>query len=302
MNILFVGGGRRVSLAERFQSAGINVFAYELDKNVPIGQVAHVIKGKKWTDEYLKYHLVDVMEENNIDFCLPLQDEAIKYLSIFRTDIPSIVSGYSAAQICFDKLEFKKWMGKNFPEIYPEANFYPCIIKPRFGFGSKDIKVAHSYQDIRENYTKYTSKDFIWQSYKRGTEYTVDVYFNLNGEMVGAVPRIRQRVGDGEVIDSLTEKNYKLQDIVRQVGTSLELKGPCCMQFIVKDDKVYLFEINARFGGGSILSLEAGFDMVDMIKREYFNRAVVSVGDYPWDVVQMRRVYREFFFNKQEKK
>ncbi len=45
MNVMFVGGGRRVSLAKRFIAAGFSIFAYETDKNCPISEVATIIEG-----------------------------------------------------------------------------------------------------------------------------------------------------------------------------------------------------------------------------------------------------------------
>ena len=58
INILFLGGAKRVSLAERFFSAGnklgyqISVYAYELNKIVPFATVGQVdLATKKRTHE-----------------------------------------------------------------------------------------------------------------------------------------------------------------------------------------------------------------------------------------------------------
>ena len=56
MNLLFLGGAKRVSIAEHFLSYGrkmdieINIFSYELDEKVPIAAIGKVIKGLKWND------------------------------------------------------------------------------------------------------------------------------------------------------------------------------------------------------------------------------------------------------------
>ena len=58
-NILFLGGGKRVSLAQRFIKAGkqlnlkTNVFAYELEKDLPFKCIGKVIQGKKWKDDHI---------------------------------------------------------------------------------------------------------------------------------------------------------------------------------------------------------------------------------------------------------
>ena len=56
LNILFLGGAKRVSLAERFISAGnqlgfhVNLFSYEIEKCVPFASVGKIIIGKLWSD------------------------------------------------------------------------------------------------------------------------------------------------------------------------------------------------------------------------------------------------------------
>ena len=52
INILFLGGAKRVSLAEKFIQEGkelnknITIFSYELDDNVPISFVGKIIIGR----------------------------------------------------------------------------------------------------------------------------------------------------------------------------------------------------------------------------------------------------------------
>lgn len=54
LNVLFLGGGKRVSLAEYFINKGkdkgfkVNIYSYELTNQVPISSVAEVIVGLKW--------------------------------------------------------------------------------------------------------------------------------------------------------------------------------------------------------------------------------------------------------------
>jgi hypothetical protein len=69
---------------------------------------------------------------------------------------------------------------------------------------------------------------------------------------------------------------------------------------MLADDGTFkLFEINARAGGGIILSMEAGLDVIEYIKQEYYLEKEVK----PIDLnsikngLIMRRVNKEFFFN-----
>lgn len=91
---MFLGGAKRVSLAEKFIEAGkkvnctVAIFSYELNDDVPIAFVGKVIKGLKWKDEKLYDHLKDVISENNINVVLPFLDIA----TIIAAQLKKIVS------------------------------------------------------------------------------------------------------------------------------------------------------------------------------------------------------------------
>ncbi|WP_298822930.1 hypothetical protein, partial [uncultured Capnocytophaga sp.] len=57
INILFLGGAKRVSIAEEFIRAGntlgynVSIFSYELDENCPIAFIGKVIKGYRWNND-----------------------------------------------------------------------------------------------------------------------------------------------------------------------------------------------------------------------------------------------------------
>jgi len=131
------------------------------------------------------------------------------------------------------------------------------------------------------------------------TEYTVDAYFNKQGKMVDAVPRIRTRVAGGEVIESTTVIKPKLNQFTREVGEELGLIGPICAQYIVdNENRVYIIEINARFGGGTVLSMEAGLPIIPLLHYEYDAGKTVNYRVGSWkNGLTMKRVLKDFFFD-----
>ena len=54
IRILFLGGAKRVSMAEKFISAGhrvgieVEIFSYELSREVPIASIAGILTGLRW--------------------------------------------------------------------------------------------------------------------------------------------------------------------------------------------------------------------------------------------------------------
>jgi carbamoyl-phosphate synthase large subunit len=294
--ILFVGGGRRVSLAERFHGYGFTVEAYENDCVSPISQMCKTHIGRSWENSAIEYDLVKNYIDNGY-YLLPLHDMAVILLAEIKKLYPDrtnqvIVSSPEVANICTNKLLLEQFMMKNFPDLYPNLDCDGYIIKPIIGYGSKDLTI---------NKTPQYSHNYIAQKLIVGTEYTVDAYFDKQCKMIDAVPRIRLRVGDGEVIDSITENNLRLIDITKKIGEKLNgLNGPVCFQYIMdgKTAEIFLTEINARFGGGVILSLEAGLNIIKWIEAEYFDNTPIACTSGQWKHgLLMRRVSREFFFD-----
>jgi carbamoyl-phosphate synthase large subunit len=302
MNVLFLGGGRRFSLAKRFINEGFQVFSYELTSCVPVSINSTIIKGKPWGDPLIEQDLINTIKTYNIDIVIPLQDEGIitcAKLKNFYSSSSSptfLTSELPSAEICFNKKSLEQYATCYFPEIYPIPDLsYPKFCKPIFGFSSKNLSVINTLQEEQN----VDFAQFILQKQIFGTEYSVDAYFDPASNFVDAVIRERIRVAGGEVITSKTLYNDDLYQISKLIGEKLKLIGPICFQYIIdKNTKPYLIEINARFGGGSTLSIEAGLDMISLIKKYYFNFNF----DYQpkkWNQnLFMERYYMDSYFTK----
>lgn len=296
INVLFVGGGRRNTLAQMFKARGCNVYSYELDPLAPIRTDAILVDGVSFKDETFKKHLEQVVKHHYIDIVIPLQDEAIPLCSEIKG---AVCSPYESSIYCTDKFLFEQFMLDNFRGWYPEyQKGEKAIKKPRFGFGSQNIEIVNEEDE--------DDKKCVYQSYKEGKEYTVDAYFDVDSKMVAASPRERIRVAGGEVVDSITVENSQLKNMTQVVGESLGLVGPVCMQYIVEDGnsslnalsyRPFLFEINARFGGGSTLSIHAGLDMIEMIKKEYIEKEKLCASHYKVDDnMMLKRVFKDTYW------
>lgn len=294
MNVLFVGAGRRVSLAEEFIKCGFTVLAYELGFTVPISSVSVVVKGLKFNDPHFQTDIRYAIKNYKIDLVVPLQDDAVHKCSMI-TNCKVACSGTAAAEICLDKALFEKWCLVNVPQHYPKnTGSYPKIYKPKFGFGSRGILIV---KNQAEEPDKAEIINHVVQKFIVGKEYSVDAYFNRNSKMVDCVPRERIRVANGEVLSSKTVEFKELQKITKLIGQKMKLKGPTCFQYIVgADNKPYIMEINARFGGGAVLSMYAGLPMVEMIKNDLFNYEYeYKVGSWKRNIL-MERANREFYY------
>jgi carbamoyl-phosphate synthase large subunit len=90
---------------------------------------------------------------------------------------------------------------------------------------------------------------------------------------LAAVPRVRNCVSGGEVSESTTIHDAKVEELARRTLAALNLRGAVTVQ-IIRDnsrdaeENLMIMEINPRLGGGAVLSVEAGADIPMMILRE----------------------------------
>ena len=308
INILFLGGAKRVSLANHFIREGmnrnitINIFSYELDSQVPIAAVGKVIVGKKWRDGDLYDDLLRVIKDNSINIILPFVDPAIVVSSKIKGLCPNVfvpVSDIQLSEMMFDKVLSSEWYEDKSisqPRIYhtPAEFNFPIILKPRTGSASKGIFVCKSKDEVPDvDLSQFVIQDYIEQH----TEYSVDCYVSQTGIVTSIVPRIRLETAGGEVTKSMTIKDETIIAECYKILHSGKFRGPITIQFI-KDNingKVYVMEINPRFGGGVVTSIGAGSGIINMILDEYDGK-LISPNTYWRDNTIMVRYFNEVIF------
>ena len=310
INVLFLGGAKRVSLAEHFKKAGrdlgfnIGIYSYELEERCPIASIGKVLIGKRWKDNDLMNDLIKVIEENHIHIVFPSVAPAIGVASRLKSLVSDkVFIPISDTEICdtmFDKKRSEKWFIENaipIPESYSKTDKldFPVFIKPRNGSASKGLEIIHS----SEEWSKVNNPDdYVIQRYiENKREYTVDCYVSQNGEVISVAPRERLAVAGGEVMNSQTLRDEKLEEVSRYVLSKGVFRGPVNIQFIKdKDrDEVYVMEINPRFGGGVITSIEAGADTPKYVLQEYLGKELKPCNDWKPGTL-MTRYFKEVIF------
>lgn len=306
VNLLFLGGAKRVSLAERFIIAGkklnlnINIFSYELDEKLPIALIGKVIIGKRWKDPFILDHLKEIIEKNNIHIVIPCVDPSISIVSRLSSQLPSIfapVSDWNVSELMYDKILLNNWLKKIGIPVPPNDLQLPLIAKMRKGSASQGIIVIKKEDELSEFFKSYNKDDYLIQRFIDADEYTVDAYISKNGKFIGAVPRLRIEVVLGEVVKAVTKKDEEIIALTEKVLSLNKFFGPITVQFLrdKKDGAIYLMEINPRLGGGVINSIEAGFDIPFFILNEFLG--IELRGFSKWDEnLLMVRTYREVFF------
>lgn len=189
---------------------------------------------------------------------------------------------YETVKICADKIatyEFFKKINIPSPEIFASERSikYPLIIKPRFGRGGAGVFKVMSRDELNFFYKKVDAP--ILQEFAAGQEYTVDIFSDLAGRPLSIVPRTRIQVESGISMKGRTVYDKEIIDLSKKIAQELKLIGPACVQCIKTKKGLKFIEINARFGGGSILSLKADptiiINLIKIIKGE---KPIISKG------------------------
>ena len=202
-----------------------------------------------------------------------------------------VVSEKSVIDVCNDKVktyEFLKENGFNTAETYISIEdtlfaiknkdiSYPVIIKPRWGMGSigvfeaeneEELKVffRKTLSDIQNSYLKFESEDnleesVIVQEKLKGQEYGLDVINDLNRVYQNTIVKIKHSMRSGETDCAETINNLEIKNLGESISDKLGHIGNLDVDVFLVENKPYVLEMNARFGGGYPFSHIAGVDL-----------------------------------------
>lgn len=213
--------------------------------------------------------LLDHCQRNEIRYLVPTRDAELPVFAAYRAelakqDLQVLVSSPSCVASCVDKLRFARLLeAAQLPaiptaETLDESWDYPAlVVKERFGGGSKHLHCDVSPDDARELAKGLECP--IFQPFVQGREFSIDLYRDRRGRVHGIVCRTRDRVVAGESQITTTVDSPRLRELCERVVRALDFWGHATLQAIeLASGEFRLLECNARFGGASTLSDEAG--------------------------------------------
>ncbi len=301
INILFTCAGRRNYLINYFKEA-LNgegkVIAVDEQMLAPamIDADLAIILPSIYDNNYIS-ELLKVVKNNSVTAIISLNDLELPILSknkdVFEQNgAKVIVSSSDVISICFDKWKtynFIKDLNLNTPKTYIKlekaiedlekgALTFPLVLKPRWGSGSigvdfpesiKELKLSYKLQKIKLKKTileKASEKDqkynILIQEKLDGKEYGMDIVNDFNGNYFGSFAKKKLAMRCGETDKAISIIDERFETLGKKIGQNLKHIGTVDSDVFVVNDKLYLLEINPRFGGGYPFSHEAGINLV----------------------------------------
>ncbi|HQE50090.1 MAG TPA: ATP-grasp domain-containing protein [Fervidobacterium sp.] len=225
--------------------------------------------------------IVEIIHNDDIEVILPTSGFDIVPYSQNKEELRNlgvvpVISDYSAIESCTNKLKFYSLLKNHFelpytsPEI-SEINDFPCIVKPIYGKGSRNVFLCSDLHELTQITSKYDG--MLVQEYLPGKEYTVDVMSDLEGHALFAIPRERIEVKSGICSKGQVVKSKELIRTSMDLVNYLGLIGPSCVQMKLDSHGLpKILEVNPRMGGATIMATYAGANfpkiVVDLVKGE----------------------------------
>jgi len=234
---------------------------------------AHELLPEIESKSYLS-RLFEIITKHKISILMPSSGYDIYHYSKYKKKLLKlgalpVVSDVMTMEICRDKMQTYHHLSKKFDLPLTTLDSkklegFPLIAKPRYGKGSKGIVKMENPMDLR--YIQSKQNGLIFQEYLPGTEYTIDVLSDLNGEPLIAVPRIRVQTKAGISTVGKIIKDENISETCKSIAKYLKIKGPCCIQMKESNEgTLKLVEVNPRLGGGTIFTALAGANFPAMI-------------------------------------
>jgi len=312
--------GRNVvrALAEK---KDINIIAAEHDSLIPVlynrkeTSAAYLLPKAEEESKFIGA-LTKIVKKEKIKVILPCIENEIfvlsKYKDYFlRKGIVIACPFYHNLKKLADKLLLSRLANKLkipapktflFSEFIknPQAFNYPAIIKPRIGYGAKNIRILDKLGSIKELAAKFRGEEnkYVVQEYIPGSTgsifmcgllYTKDnkPYAEFLSRSIKTLYPIGGPAVCGESLRGFTRiRNYS-KKLVESAGGWF---GPLGVEYKVSDrDGIpYLMEVNPRFWGYGLLAVKSGLNFPYLAVMKAIGREVKIKQHYKSDTVLLR--------------
>jgi carbamoyl-phosphate synthase large subunit len=298
--VLFTCAGQRVDIVTAFRDAGAATVVAELNPLAPaLYHADHRALVPRVDDPSYVPELAALVAGHGVGLVVPLTDLDHRVLAAHREEIPALVllPGLDVVERTADK-----WLAHLFfeekgipspstwlPEELPDGLPFPVLVKPREGFGARNMFCAADRREL-DFFLRYTPADSMVQAVCRGEEFSIDVFCDLDCRCLNAIPRTMIESKGGESIKGMTIADRELVEFGAHVAETLGVRGPATVQcFRTEPGRHEVTDVNPRFGGAFPLPLAAGSRYPELaLALAAGERPEPRLGDFREGVVMTR--------------
>ena len=307
-SILITSAGRRVELIKLFQKAkkGIlnNAEIITTDLNVRTAP-ACFFSDKSFnichaSNESYVDDLLNICLKNNIKLVIPTIDTELIKLSessenFAKKGINIVISEKFFIKKCRNKLHTSSMLNYfdiKMPYIINKKKLtFPCFMKPISGSSSKGIKKIFSKEQLSISEKKDPNNFFQELIPEDWIEYTADLYYSKNSDLISCVTRERIDIRGGEINKGIIRRDGVYEFLTTHLSSFPGAKGVITIQLFCNKlrNEFLVIEINPRFAGGYPMSHASGVDYPSLLIKEYILDIKPKIfNDWKSDIFCMR--------------
>jgi carbamoyl-phosphate synthase large subunit len=267
--VLFTCAGMRVDIVTAFGDAGATTVAVDASPFAPAlyHADAYELVPLKDDPQYIP-RLREIVVVHDVGLIVPVTDIDQGVVSARREELgaPVLLPDDDVVRRTADKYLAHVVLEEHgiaspptwLPKVLPDELPFPLLVKARSGYGSRNIFRARDRAEL-DFFLGHTAVESMVQACCTGEEFSIDVFCDLDGRCLNAIPRTMIESKGGESIKGMTVDDAELIELGRRVAEALPLKGPGTVQcFREPDGTLPVTDVNPRFGGAFPLPTAAG--------------------------------------------
>jgi carbamoyl-phosphate synthase large subunit len=297
--VLFTCAGQRVDIVSAFGRAGALTVAADVNPLAPALYHAdrHAFAPRVADPGYVP-RLAALVAEHDVRLIVPLtdldhlrlvdaRDELGALVLLPDRDVLEAVNDKYLAHLRFLELGIPSpptWL----PDALPDDLRFPVLVKQREGFGSRHIYRCETRAELEFHLARTPVASMV-QRCCAGEEFSIDVFCDLEGRCLNAIPRTMIESKGGESIKGMTIHDEELIEHGRFVAETLGLRGPANIQCFREGDEHQVTDINPRFGGAFPLPRAAGSGYPELaLALAHGERPEPRLGEFREGIVMTR--------------
>ena len=269
-------GGNIINILYQQKGVQLSIVGTDLKENIfSIDKVDKFYQVNRIDHPNFKEHILQIIEENNIDIVIPVSENEIIWFNENRElfkhlKLEVLINNPEIINTFLNKLDTSIELTKISvitPKTYLFRKYtdqleFPLILKSTYSINSKDIYIVKNKKQL--DYLKISIEDhdnYIIQQYVGSIddEYTTTVYKDENRF---EVITFKRELTGGMTSFATIYNEEVLTEYAKKIAESFALYGSINIQSRKVDNKFYIFEINPRFSSTVFVRDYFGFQDV----------------------------------------